>query len=102
MEKLADEPHEVDAASILSSIWKRNALRREARLPLLPVRKTFEHEWERARWQAHLARNYDRARAEILAERRARYGEGWGLSVGGRWAVHLLAMKALRASFQPK
>lgn len=102
MQNRAEEEEEVDAASILNSIWVRNAIRREAHLPLLPVQETFEHERAQARWRVHLARNYEHARAEVLAERRARYGEGWGLSAGGRWAVHLLAMKALRDSFSSR
>jgi hypothetical protein len=102
MENRAEKVDEVDAASILSSIWARNALRREAHLPLLPVKETFEHEREQALWRVHLSRNYDQTRTATMAECRARYGKGWGLSASGRWAVHLLAMQALRASFSPR
>jgi hypothetical protein len=93
---------DVDDAAILTSVWNRNRLRREAKLPLLPVRETFERERTQARWQEYLDQHYDRVRAEVLAERRAQHGEGWGLSVGGKWAIHLLTMKSLKASFSGK
>src|SRR4051812_31000799 len=40
---------DVDEAAILTSIWIRNRLRREAHLPLLSVRGTFERECAQAR-----------------------------------------------------
>lgn len=101
-EFMADENSkttQVDAAAILASIWARNALRREAQLPLLSVRATFEREWRQARWSAHVEQHYAATRERVLAEQRARYGQGWGISVGGRWGAHLLTMKILQASF---
>lgn len=92
----------VDAAAILSSIWARNALRREAGLPLWPVRATFERELTAARWRAHLEQHYNRVRDEVSAERRAQHGETWGLSAGGRWAAHFLAMQKLKRMFSAR
>ncbi|MGH1570879.1 hypothetical protein ACRAWG_09650 [Methylobacterium sp. P31] len=91
----------VDAAVILSSIWARNALRREAGLPLWPVRETFERELRQVRWRVHVEENYAATRNLVLAELRARHGQGFGLSAGGRWVVEARTEQALRASFQP-
>ncbi len=52
-------------------IWERNSLRREAGLPLLPMKETFEREVARAEWRAIVEAHYDRIASEILAERRA-------------------------------
>jgi hypothetical protein len=89
----------VDAAAILSSIWAKNALRRTSGLPLWPVRETFIRELEAARWRNHLEQHYHRVRDAVLVERRAQHGETWGLSAGGRWGVHFLAMQKLREMF---
>ncbi|MHB2205360.1 hypothetical protein [Methylobacterium sp. CM6257] len=101
-EFMADETSattQVDAAAILASIWARNALRREAQLPLLPVRATFEREWRQARWSVHVEQHYAATRERVLAEKRPKHGQGWELSVRGGWGAHLLTMKILRASF---
>jgi hypothetical protein len=91
----------VDTSAILSAIWAKNALRREAGLPLWPVRETFERELRAVRWGVHVEENYAVTRMEVLAELRARHGEGFGLSAGGRWVIEALTSKALHASFQP-
>lgn len=96
------KPRTVDAAEILSSIWAKNALRRTSGLPLWPVRETFERELRQARWRVHLEQHYVGVRDDVLAERRARYGEGWGFSAGGRWVVHFLTMQKLREMFPAK
>lgn len=94
------ETTQVDPAVILASVWERNALRREAQLPLLPVRATFERELQQARWRDHVDQNYAATRERVLAEQRDRHGQSWGLSAGGRWGTHLLTMKVLQASFR--
>ena len=90
----------VDAAAILSSIWAKNALRRESGLPLWPVRETFERELQQARWRAHVEANYEATRLRVVDELRARHGEGYGLSAGGRWVIEIGTSQALRASFR--
>lgn len=90
----------VDAAAILSDIWAKNALRRTSGLPLWPVRETFERELEQARWRAHVEANYETNRTRVLGELRARHGEGFGLSAGGRWVIEARTSQALRDSFQ--
>jgi hypothetical protein len=91
---------QVDAAAILASVWARNNLRREAQLPLLPVRTTFKRELHQARWSAHVEQHYAATRERVLAEQRARHGQGWGFSIGGRWGTHSLTMKILQTSFR--
>ena len=91
----------VDAAAILSSIWAKNALRREVGgLPLWPVQETFERELRQAHWKAHLDRHYVATRARVVADLRAHYGVQFGGSPGGRWAIEARTAKALRASFR--
>jgi hypothetical protein len=102
-EFMADETSkttQVDAAAILASIWARNALRREAQLPLLPVRATFEREVRQARWSAHVEQHYATTRTRVLDELRARHGEGFGYSVGGRWIIEAMTTQALRTTFR--
>ncbi|MCJ2052809.1 hypothetical protein [Methylobacterium sp. J-070] len=101
MAKLIDDAQVIDAAAILSGIWSRNALRREAGLPLWHVRETFERELTAARWRAHVEANYAATRTQVLNELRARHGEGFGYSAGGRWVIEALTSQALRASFRP-
>jgi len=97
MEEQVLEPEiaPIDKAAILGAIFKRNALRREAQLPLLNVRKVFEHEIEAARWQEICQRHYERVRAEVLAGFRAKRGPDFGNSAGGRWAVEIYTRRAL-------
>lgn len=56
-------------------------------------------ELKAARWRNYLEQHYDRVRDAVLVERRAQHGETWGLSAGGRWVVHFLAMQKLREMF---
>jgi hypothetical protein len=101
---MADETSkttQVDAAALLASIWARNVLRREAQLPLLPVRVTFAREWRQARWSAHVEQHYAATRETVLTEQRAKHGQDWGLSTGGGWGAHLFTMKILQTTFQP-
>ena len=89
-----------DRSAIFSSILTRNALRREAHLPLLDVRQTFDREVEQALWRAHVGQHVETVRAQVWARRRAHHGPTWGLSAGGRWAVNAEVRAILRESFQ--
>lgn len=90
---------EIDRAAILAEVYKRNHLRIEAKLPRLDVRAEYEHAVRVRAWRLHIDRHHDRVRSEILAAQRARHGEGWGLSWGGRMALTILTRKALEATF---
>ena len=85
----------VDRAAIFSSILARNALRREAQLPQLNVRATFEREVEHRLWAEFVAEHGERVHAEVLAERRAKFGPDYPLSAGGRMGVAALVQRAL-------
>lgn len=91
----------VDAAAVLTSIWAKNALRRTSGLPLWPVRETFERELKEAYWRAHVEEHYEATRTRVLTQLRARHGEGFGLSAGGRWVIEARTSEALRSSFRP-
>ena len=92
---------DLDPSKILNSIWVKNALRRKAGLPLWPMRETFQREVWQAQWRAHIEAHYDAVRARVLDELRARHGEGYGISAGGRWVVEARTSQVLRGSFRP-
>ena len=64
----------VDKAAIFAELTERNALRREAKLPLLDLRDEFEHAvslalWDEA-WEKHadlLGRNPSRSNGRVRA-----------------------------------
>ena len=95
-EEVEQENSPVDRSAIFTSILHRQALRREAHLPLLDVRAEYGRAVGFALWKAHVERHYERIRAEVLSSRRAKHGEGWGLRVGGRWVVEYETTRALR------
>ncbi|UYW29495.1 hypothetical protein OKC48_13625 [Methylorubrum extorquens] len=88
-----------DRGAIFSEILRRQALRREAQLPLLDVRAEYERAVEQAQWRAHAKTYREAVRAQVLAELRAKNGSQFGGSVGGRWAVRLLTEKRLQETF---
>lgn len=88
-----------DRGAILSAILQRQALRREAQLPLLDVRAEYERAVEQARWRAHVETYSEAVRAQVLTELRAKNGPQFGGSVGGFWALRLLTEKRLREMF---
>ncbi len=92
----------MDRAAILSNILRRNALRREAKLPALPVRETFEREVLIAEWSEIYRRHYQETRQQVLQNLRAKHGPDFGNSAGGRWAVELLTKKTLRERYWRK
>ncbi|WP_407523789.1 hypothetical protein [Methylobacterium oryzisoli] len=98
--RVAATPQPVDRAAIFEEVLKRNALRREAHLPLLNVRATYEREVAGALWRAHRTRNYEAVRAEVVARLRARFGKRWGGSAGARWHVEIETDRELRRIFR--
>jgi len=91
-----------DRAAIFSSILRRQALRREAQLPLLNVRAEYEHAVSQALWRAYVEEHGATVRAQVLDELRSRLGAQFGSSVGGLWAVRLRTEKRLRDMFAGK
>ena len=90
----------IDRAEIFRCILAKNALRREALLPLLDVRQIYEREIKLARWLEHVEEHGERVRAEVLRSHRIKYGSDYPSSAGGRWAINALTWKALEASFR--
>ncbi len=88
----------MDPAEILTSVLRRNALRREAKLPLLPVRETVEKELLDAQWRAFCDQHAQSVWNAILAEKRAQYPD-WGNSAGGQMALHHMTAKVLSERF---
>lgn len=84
--------------AVARRIWDRNSLRREAGLPLLPVKETFEREAARAEWRAIVDVHYDWVSSGILAERLKRDSD-WGSSWGGSLALRLTMEKTLRERY---
>lgn len=72
---------------------ERNALRRHAQLPLLPIRDALETELRQDAAQRYYAAadhyhdDYLRIRKDVLCELRVEHGTAFGQSVGGRWVV---------------
>jgi hypothetical protein len=83
----------MDTDEIFTALTQRNALRRQAKLPLLDVKAEYAHQVGLAAGRDYAAaceRFADeraRIREQVLADFRAVHGPGFGLSFGGRWAV---------------
>ena len=83
----------MDTGEIFTTLTQRNALRRQAKLPLLDIRTAYDHQVGLAAardYQAVCARFADERiciREQVLADFRALHGFGFGHSFGGRWAV---------------
>ena len=92
----------IDRSAIFSSILARNALRREAKLPLLNVRSEYERIVDLALWRAHVERNHEVTTATLLRELRAKQGPNFPQSAGGRWALNALVAKNLKESFEAR
>jgi hypothetical protein len=89
----------IDKAAIFTELSRRNAVRRQARLPLLDMRGEFDRAVERARWKEVCEEHGDRVRREVIAESSKTFGRE-PQSAGGRWAVSILMLKRLRALHQ--
>ena len=76
-----------DRAAIFTGILARNALRREAQLPQLNVRVTFESEVDRALWVEHVLDHLETVQAEVLRVERETRGPTFPESAGGHWIV---------------
>ncbi|MBD0275471.1 MAG: hypothetical protein ICV73_26520 [Acetobacteraceae bacterium] len=84
---------ELERATIFAELTRRNALRREAGLPLLDLRREFDHEVALARWDEYQAVCDAHAdlraaiQAEVVDELRRKTGRDHRLSAGGRWLI---------------
>ena len=90
----------MDRQQILETLYQRQALRREARLPALDITAEYHHAVATARWAEIVAQHYERVEAEILREKRRERAD-WAVSSGGRLALRLMTMKTLRERYRP-
>lgn len=100
--RFASAASNIDRAATLTSILRRQALRRLAQLPLLNIRAEYERAVEQAHWRAHVEEHGETVRAQVFAELRSRHGPQFGYSVGGLWAVRLRTERRLRDTFAGK
>ena len=89
----------IDKATIFAELTRRNAIRRQAQLPLLDMRNEFHRAVEFSRWKTVCEEHSDQMRSEVIAELSKAFG-GEPQSTGGRWAVSVLTLKRLRALHQ--
>ncbi len=90
----------VDLAAIFTELTRRNAARREAKLPLLDMRAEFDHAVEVATWREACEKHADdmaRIKIEALAHLRRRHGDHFGYPVGGSWAISIEVSKRFLA-----
>jgi hypothetical protein len=81
----------VDKAAIFTELTRRNAVRRNAKLPLLDIHAEFDHAVSVALWNEGVERFRDdmpRIKQEVLAELRENRGADFPQSVGGHWLVN--------------
>lgn len=86
----------IDRAAIFSELCRRNALRREAHLPLLDLPAEYRRLLEVGKWSYIVAHHYADTRAEVLAALRAKHGPDFGYSAGGRWMIEIVTSRLLR------
>jgi hypothetical protein len=90
----------VDKAEIFTELTLRNAVRREAKLPLLDIRVEFDHAVEVTAWREACVKYADdisRIKQGVLAEFRARRGADFPQSDVGQWLVRFEATKRILA-----
>jgi|GEM_PF-6705083 hypothetical protein len=89
----------MDHAAILTEILRRNALRRDTRLPPLDVRAEYQQAVATAHWREVRDRHYETVREEVVQRLRQERGPNWGHSAGGRWMVEALTERELQRFF---
>src|ERR1022692_1235635 len=93
----------MDRAAIFTELTQRNALRREAKLPLLELRREMTLAVERAAHQAYTeeCQTYDderrRIMEDVLSKLRMTRGAGFPSSMGGRMLLRLMTDQRLQA-----
>jgi hypothetical protein len=90
----------VDKAAIFTELTRRNAVRREANLPLLDIHAEFVHAVEVAAWREASVKHADdmaRIEQDVLIEMRARRGVAFPQSIGGHWIVRFEVTKRILA-----
>ena len=65
----------IDRATIFAELTRRNAIRRQAQLPLLDMRNEFHRAVEFSRWKTVCEEHSDQMRSEVIAELRSLVAE---------------------------
>ena len=93
------EPLKINKVAILAAILRRNALRREAQLPLLNVLVVYRSEVAyRRSWAVHDA-HYPALRDEVVKRLTAVCGAEFIRTRPGMWRVHVEATRLLQERF---
>lgn len=93
------EPLKINKVAILDAILRRNALRREAQLPLLDVLALYRQEVAyRRSWALHDA-YYPALRAEVIERLMVERGSEFIRTRSGAWMAHVEATRLLRDRF---
>ncbi len=91
------EPLKINKTAIFAAILRRNALRREARLPLLDVLTLYRKEVAyRRSWALHDT-YYPAVRLEVTERLTAERGSEFIRTRSAAWMVHTEANRLLRA-----
>lgn len=93
------EPLKINKVAILAAILRRNALRREARLPLLDVLALYRQ--EAAYWRSWALHDtyYPALRVEVIERLTAERGSEFIRTRSGAWMVHVEVTRLLRERF---
>lgn len=90
----------MDQAEVFTIILRRNALRRDARLPPLDVRAEYRRAVEHAYWREVHAQHYEAVREEVVQRLRQERDPDWGHSAGGRWFIEAKTVRELAERFR--
>lgn len=88
----------MDKAAIFTGLAARNALRREAKLPLLDLHAEFEKAVQREKFQEVCERFGPTVYQQVISELQQRHGAEFNesRSVGARWLVTTMMNDRLR------
>lgn len=85
-----------DRVQLFADLTRRNAVRRQAQLPLLNIPAEYARAIELFRWKAICKHHRERVQGQVIAELARRLGRE-PQSAGGCWAIAALTLKRLRA-----
>ena len=74
MQELSYNAGMIDRAAIFAELTRRNAIRRQAQLPLLDMRNEFHRAVEFSRWKTVCEEHSDQMRSEVIAELSKAFG----------------------------
>lgn len=93
------EPLKISKVAILAAILRRNALRRDAHLPLLDVLALYHKELAYQRSRAIHDAHYPALRDEVIKRLTAERGAEFVQTRSGTWRVHVEVTRLLHQRF---